>query len=45
MTVSTEGLMLSCMIGTMEFRNVATSDTPGVFLQTHCDKGDINIKM
>ena len=31
-TVSTEGLMLSCMIDAMEGREVATSDIPGAFL-------------
>ena len=31
-TLSTEGLIISCMIDTMEVRGVATSDIPGVFL-------------
>ena len=31
-TVSNDGLMLSCMIDTMEVWGVATSDIPGVFL-------------
>ena len=31
-TVSTEGLMLSCMIDAMEGREVATADIPGSFL-------------
>ena len=44
-TVSTEGLMLSCMIDTMEGREVATADIPGAFLQIDYDKGDIHIKM
>ena len=44
-TVSTEGLMLSCMIEAMEGREVATSDTPGAFLKTDYDKVDIHIKL
>ena len=44
-TVSTEGLMLSCMIDAMEGREVATADIPGDFLQTDYDKGDIHIKL
>ena len=44
-TVSTEGLILSCMIDTIEGREVATADIPGAFLQTDYDKGDIHIKM
>ena len=44
-TVSTEGLMLSCMINAMEFREVATADIPGAFLQTDYEKGDIHIKL
>ena len=44
-TVSTEGLMLSCMIDAMEGREVATADIPGAFLQTDYDKGDIHIKL
>ena len=45
LTVSTEGLMLSCMIDEMEGREVATADIPGAFLQTKYDKGDIQIKL
>ena len=44
-TVSTEGLMLSCMIGAMEGWEVATADIPVAFLQTDYDKGDIHIKL
>ena len=44
-TVSTGGLMLSCMIDEMEGREVATSDIPGAFLQTDYEKGDIYIKL
>ena len=44
-TVSTEGLMLSCMIDAMEVREVATTDIPGAFLQTNYDKVDIHIKL
>ena len=44
-TVSTEGLMLSCMIDVMEGRDVATDDIPEAFLKTNYNKGDIYIKM
>ena len=44
-TVSTEGLMLLCMIDAMEGRDVATVDIPGAFLQTDYDKGGIYIKL
>ena len=37
-TVSIEGLVISCMIDTMEGREVATADIPGSFLQTDYDK-------
>ena len=43
--VSTEGLMLSCMIDAMEGWEVATADIPGAFLQTDYGKGDIHIKL
>ena len=43
--MSTEGLMISCMIDAMEGREVATSDIPWAFLQTDYYKGDIHIKM
>ena len=44
-TVSTEGLMLFCMLDTMEGWEVATADIPGAFLHTDCGKGDIHIRM
>ena len=44
-TVSTEGLMLSCIIETMEGQDVATDDLPWSFLKTDYEKGDININM
>ena len=44
-TVSAEGLMLSCNIDAMEYREVATADIPGAFLPTDYDKGDIHIKL
>ena len=43
--MSTEGLMLSCIIDTMEGREVATADIPGAVLQTDYAKGDIHIKL
>ena len=45
LTVSTEGLVLSCMIDSMEGREIATADIPGAFLQTNYDKGDIHINV
>ena len=44
-TVSTEGIMLLCMIDATEGRAAATSDIPGAFLQTDYDKVDIHIKL
>ena len=44
-TVSTEGLVILCMIDTMEVWEVATDDTLEAFLQTKYDKGDIHIKL
>ena len=44
-TVSTEGLVLSCMIDVMEGQEVATADIPGAFLQTDYYKGDIHTKL
>ena len=44
-TVSTEGIMLPCMIDATEGREAATSDIPGAFLQIDYDKGDIHIKL
>ena len=38
LTVSTEGLMLSCMIDAMENQDVAIADIPGAFLQTDYDR-------
>ena len=32
-TISTEGLMLSCMISAMEGGDVATADIPGAFFR------------
>ena len=43
--MSTEGIMLSCMIDAIEGREVATAEIPGAFLQTDYDKGDIHIKL
>ena len=43
--MSTEGLMLSCIIDAMEVWDVSTSDIPGAFLQTDYNKGDIRINM
>ena len=40
-----EGLMISCMINTMEGQYVATDYIPGAFLQTDYDKGYIHINM
>ena len=44
-TVSTEGLIISCMIDAMEGWEIPTADIPGAFLQTDYDKGDIYIKL
>ena len=44
-TVSTEGLMLLCVIDENEGLEVATIDIPGASLQTNYDKGDIHIKL
>ena len=43
--MSTELLMMSCMIDAMEGRDVETSDISGEFLQTYYDKVDIHIKI
>ena len=43
--MSTEGLMLSCMIDAMEGQEVETADIPWAFLQTDYDNGDIHIKL
>ena len=37
-TVTTEGLLLSCMIDAKERRDVATADIPGAFMQTDLDE-------
>ena len=42
--MSTEVIMISCIIDGMEVQEVATANIPGAFLQTDYDKGDINIK-
>ena len=44
-TIYIEGLMMSCMIDTVEGRDVATAYIPGFSLQTDYKKGDIHIKM
>ena len=44
-TVSTEGLMILCLIDAIEGQEVETSDIPGAFLQTNYYKGDIHIKL
>ena len=44
-TVSTQALMLSCMIDTEENRDVATADIPGAFLQTDNTSGSTDLKM
>ena len=44
-TVSTEDIMLLCMIDTIESQELSTTDIPGAFLQTEYYKGDIHIKM
>ena len=43
-TVSTEGLMLSYVIGMIEAHVVETSDIPGYFLQADYDKVHVDIK-
>ena len=44
-TISTKGLMLSCMIETMEGWDVITADIPGAFLQTGYENVDRNINI
>jgi len=41
--VSTEALILSCMIDAMEDRDVAIADVLGAFLQTGYTKGDTHL--
>ena len=43
-TVSTEGLMLSYVIGMIEAHVVENSDIPGDFLQADYDKVHVDIK-
>ena len=43
--MSTEGLIILCMIEAMDGREVSTEDIPGAFLQTNHNKGDIHIKL
>ena len=44
-TVSTQALMISCMIDAKENRDVATADIPGAFLQTDNASGSTHLKM
>ena len=44
-TMSVEGLMLSCVIDAIEGQEVATANTPGSFLHTDYEKGEIHIKL
>ena len=44
-TVSTEGLVISCMIDAMECRELATANIPGALLLTDYDNGYIHIKL
>ena len=43
--MSTEGLILLCMIGAMEGRDVETAEILGELPHTDYNKGDMNIKM
>ena len=43
--MSTEVLIISFMIDTMEVWDVSTADITGDLLQTYYDKGDIHINM
>ena len=43
--MSTEGLIIPCMIDAMEVWGEETADIPGAFLQTDYNKEDIYIKM
>ena len=43
-TVAIEGLMLSCVIDAKEYRNVATVDIPGAFMQADMDD-TVHMKM
>ena len=44
-TMYTKGLILLCIIDTIEGQQIATTKIPGAFLQTDYDKGDIHINM
>ena len=44
-TVSTQALILSCMIDAKENRDVATADIPGAFLQTHDKTGSTHLRL
>jgi hypothetical protein len=44
-TVSTQALILSCMIDAKEERDVATADIPGAFLQTDYVEGDTHLRI
>ena len=44
-TVSTESLIMLCMIGVMEGQDISAADIQGAFLQTDYYKGDIYTKM
>ena len=43
--ISTDVLMLSCVIDAMEVQNVAIADIPVDFLQTDYNKGEIHINI
>ena len=45
LTMSTEILMRSCIIDTMEGQYLLTNDIPVSFLQNYYNKGDIHIMM
>ena len=44
-TMSTEGLIISCIIDALEGQDVATSDTPVAFLKTGYEKIYTHINM
>ena len=44
-TVSTKGLMISCMVDAMEGWEVLTTKIPEAFLKTDYEKVDIHIKL
>ena len=43
--MSTNGLILSCIIDATEGWDAATADIPGDFLQTDHEKGNMHIQM